>query len=552
MVCCCDPFEPLGPEEMHESAEMIKDVKVEKASKVSTKVDDAPISLKAEEEQEPVEMEELLVSGTYLNSSRDHRILELRLIFFVLIVVLPPGVYPGQKIEVRSPDGSRTVDTIIPAGLNPGQAFLVKFPPTPKKTLKLQGSLASVHDFKQDVASDQVREEVDSERSDGQRDDSVEEVDQSPSFVQVLEDFLTPKPDPDVIEAMEKARREAVEAAESPRKAKPAPTPEGASKQQRSEKSASLDAPCRMDRDRQSDENELRQSESAGELSTGSRSVPSVVSSHIKKVEGEAIEANVTRVAAEPVLEKVAAEPSEKKKDQESQTQEELYSSSSFVKSLEEFFTPKPDVVPPKAQETVKSDKRSDSVDLTNESTLDPPLISHNQKLVLVYVPRELPPGATIYVEIPGENRTVAAQVPPGVRSFHVAYTPQPPMPQAPPPPMMASAAMVPRQPLVGREKLLSVRVPPGTLPGTTLHISVPNEPGRILAAQVPPGNVRKFHVSYIPREPSTFAGSGMLPPANPYQSTHPPMMMPDQYSPYYASGASFSGQSHIDGQSQW
>ena len=34
------------------------------------------------------------------------------------------------------------------------------------------------------------------------------------------------------------------------------------------------------------------------------------------------------------------------------------------------------------------------------------------------------------------------------------------------------------------------------------MHVSVPDEPGRILAAKVPPGNVREFHVSYQARAP--------------------------------------------------
>jgi hypothetical protein len=46
--------------------------------------------------------------------------------------------------------------------------------------------------------------------------------------------------------------------------------------------------------------------------------------------------------------------------------------------------------------------------------------------------------------------------------------------------------------------------VPKGTAAGTTLHVSVPDEPGRILAAKVPPGNVREFHVSYQARAPKT------------------------------------------------
>jgi hypothetical protein len=146
---------------------------------------------------------------------------------------------------------------------------------------------------------------------------------------------------------------------------------------------------------------------------------------------------------------------------------------------------------------------------------------STGQKLVQVQVPPGLPPGSTIFVEIPGENRTVAAQVPPDVTSFHVAYMPQTYGTRIQPP-TQAPAVMVPK-PQAGREKLLSVRVPPGTPPGTTLHVSVPDEPGRILAAQVPPGNVSKFHVSYIPSEHMVPAHRSMLPPANAYQQPPSP-----------------------------
>ena len=47
-------------------------------------------------------------------------------------------------------------------------------------------------------------------------------------------------------------------------------------------------------------------------------------------------------------------------------------------------------------------------------------------------------------------------------------------------------------------QELLLVKVPPGTAPGTTLHVTIPND-GRTLAAQVPPGNVKEFHVAYQP-----------------------------------------------------
>lgn len=47
-------------------------------------------------------------------------------------------------------------------------------------------------------------------------------------------------------------------------------------------------------------------------------------------------------------------------------------------------------------------------------------------------------------------------------------------------------------------QKLLLVQVPPGVAAGTTLHVSIPNEPGRLVAATVPP-NVREFQVAYTP-----------------------------------------------------
>ena len=172
------------------------------------------------------------------------------------------------------------------------------------------------------------------------------------------------------------------------------------------------------------------------------------------------------------------------------------------------------------------------------------------QKILLVRVPAGVQSGSTIYVEIPGENRTVAATVPEGVQSFHVCYTPRP-MPllappekrlQAPRPeekfrlptsqveqrsfpgarnvPTTTAAIPTTCSPS-GQQKLLLVRVPPGTKAGTTIHVSVPDEPGRILAAVVPAGDVREFHVSYESRiipvdAPPT---SSFLPPASPYRN---------------------------------
>mmetsp|Transcript_2567 Transcript_2567/g.6973 ORF Transcript_2567/g.6973 Transcript_2567/m.6973 type:complete len:101 (-) Transcript_2567:108-410(-) len=42
----------------------------------------------------------------------------------------------------------------------------------------------------------------------------------------------------------------------------------------------------------------------------------------------------------------------------------------------------------------------------------------------------------------------------------------------------------------------LKVQVPPGTAPGTTLHVQIPNGGGKMVAAQVPP-NCSEFHVQY-------------------------------------------------------
>jgi hypothetical protein len=199
-----------------------------------------------------------------------------------------------------------------------------------------------------------------------------------------------------------------------------------------------------------------------------------------------------------------------------------------------------------------------------------------NQKLLLVHVPPGLPPGATMQVEIPGENRTLAAIVPPGAESFHIAYTPRPfdsgysttaPIPgPIPPRPMQTPSTLVPpsqksRAHSPQGQKLLLVRVPPGTVAGTTLHVSVPDEPGRILAAQVPPGDVQEFHVSYEarPKQHTLGHNSGMTPPMNPYntnfqqqpqyyhqQPFHPSMIQqPGNYPPHPQS-------SHTNDSNNW
>ncbi|CAB9525322.1 expressed unknown protein [Seminavis robusta] len=129
---------------------------------------------------------------------------------------------------------------------------------------------------------------------------------------------------------------------------------------------------------------------------------------------------------------------------------------------------------------------------------------ANQQHLLLVNVPPGAQAGSTLYVQVPGENRTLAAKVPPGVAQFHVAYQPRA---SAPPAPTIhpnsnnrignSTANPIPTN--NNGQKLILVRVPPGTAPGTTLHVEVPDEPGRILAAQVPRG-VSEFQVAYMPR----------------------------------------------------
>ena len=178
-----------------------------------------------------------------------------------------------------------------------------------------------------------------------------------------------------------------------------------------------------------------------------------------------------------------------------------------------------------------------------------PPRLSHSfgeckpleeeeeQKVLLVRVPKGVFAGSTIHVEIPGENRTVAATVPEGAKSFHICYTPRPLPKLVPPTRLQMQVAPRPEHKMqistsepegrslqystmAGQQKLLLVRVPPGTRAGTTIHVSVPDEPGRVLAAVVPAGGVHEFHVSYEARiPPSDPPMRSFLAPASPYRN---------------------------------
>lgn len=130
--------------------------------------------------------------------------------------------------------------------------------------------------------------------------------------------------------------------------------------------------------------------------------------------------------------------------------------------------------------------------------------LSHNNdnlgmRLVKVVVPPGTMPGSTIHVQVPGENRLVAAQVPPNCTEFHIQYDPR----ETPTSSVMESPMAQPRSwtPTRQETKVLLVRVPRGTPPGSILHVQVPNEHGRLLEARVPP-HVSEFYVSYVPQPP--------------------------------------------------
>ncbi|KAL7574960.1 hypothetical protein ACA910_010779 [Epithemia clementina (nom. ined.)] len=214
-----------------------------------------------------------------------------------------------------------------------------------------------------------------------------------------------------------------------------------------------------------------------------------------------------------------------------------------FMTQLDHAATPLPDPIPTHPNKTALSPDGKHASDHTREHEIksysfpenvdhilspDPPLTQ--QKYLLVNIPPGTRPGTTIHVQVPGENRTLAAEVPPGVTSFRVAYTPRnavPPRPQQ----HQTQADYSKQQPPEGDDchdqvdstramgqKLLSVQIPPGTRPGATLHVAVPDEPGRILAAQVPPGNLRQFHVAYVPRTlRQQTSQQGFMPMADPY-----------------------------------
>lgn len=72
------------------------------------------------------------------------------------------------------------------------------------------------------------------------------------------------------------------------------------------------------------------------------------------------------------------------------------------------------------------------------------------------------------------------------------------PLPTPISPPQRQPTTVAPSS--TNNQKLLLVRVPPGTSAGSTIHVSIPDEPGRLVAATVPP-NVSEFHVAFTPND---------------------------------------------------
>ena len=178
--------------------------------------------------------------------------------------------------------------------------------------------------------------------------------------------------------------------------------------------------------------------------------------------------------------------------------------------------TPVAASVVPQAQAPVAQSAAPFSLALDNPPPATQASNNSNQQLLLVSVPPGTAAGATLYVQVPGENRTLKATVPPGVSQFHVAYQPRTTTPTMAVAPLPApTPAPMPVNPVPttnnNGQRLILVRVPPGTAPGSTLHVEVPDEPGRILAAQVPP-NVAEFQVAYIPRRPLTMSHQPVAP----------------------------------------
>jgi hypothetical protein len=388
-------------------------------------------------------------------------------------VIVPEGVGVGQTIAVMAPDGSRLVRATIPPGLKCGDTFLVRLS-------------KAIHP---DVLRSQPMQPPG--------------VGGQPVFANALEDWTTPIDQKLPERATEKAAIvDNVHVIENAFNPKSKPTFVNA-----------------LDRWLTPIPDDVRQNHDNNSITETfqERDAPPVTSPKIE---------NQPQI---PIQDELASTPpaSATPYHAPSETQQ-------VPISPKHDFSPSPPAPPSPAQAPRISGQLVNAHIEKAEPQLDAATSSpkSSQKLLLVHVPPGMPAGSIMQVEIPGEDRTVSAQIPQGAQSFHIAYTPrfsatssQSSFKAMPPPPLQAPSTVVSKQKNRAQSpkghKLLLVRVPPGTEAGTTLHVSVPDEPGRILAAQVPPGNVQEFHVSYEarPKKSSGRDGAGMLPPANPYYS---------------------------------
>lgn len=140
---------------------------------------------------------------------------------------------------------------------------------------------------------------------------------------------------------------------------------------------------------------------------------------------------------------------------------------------------------------------------------------SSSSSLLLVQVPPGTQPGDIIHVQIPGEDRVIAAQVPPDVSEFHVSYEPSPTpirfnssSPAFIQPPKnqytyTETSSMTNRgsnnyhemaRSYSSPSKMVLVQVPEGAQPGSVIQVQVPGE-NRVIMAQVPP-DAREFYVT--------------------------------------------------------
>ena len=423
-------------------------------------------------------------------------------------MIVPDGVYAGQALMVRSPDGKQLTQAVVPEGCGPGQSFFVQFPTYAPEIIDLDDS----------------------------------QLPQGGGCVSDIDRFLTPNPsipevmgthvvDDDEDGIVEEGRRV-------------------------------LDT-INLDGD------SLRESPEDGEEPTTSSTLEPDEERSDKAPKKEPPANTFANMVSRALLLDAADDEDEDDAPPLTKSPSAVTAPPRLSASFRERFAK---VASKQRQETSpkkKEETKEEPIEIAPEEEEEEDFPA--QKVLLVRVPPGVQPGCTIYVEIPGENRTVAAMVPEGVSSFHVCYTPRhmpllappqrranhqaprpehkmqlplsqiqqrsmpcvpmdryrsaptlnPPNPESRNVPTTTAAIPTMSYPS-GQQKLLLVRVPQGTKAGTTIHVSVPDEPGRVLAAVVPAGDVREFHVSYesriIPIDAPQQTRS-YLPPASPYRN---------------------------------